>query len=68
MKSLTHNEEEMKKFEEKALHGKDKDHYMLKLKGVIIHTGSADAGHYYSIISNEKNWQKFDDSRISIFS
>ena len=51
-----------------TLHGKDKEHYLLKLKGVIIHNGSADVGHYYSIIANEKNWQKFDDSRVSIFS
>lgn len=58
----------MKKFEEMTLHGKDKDFYKLKLKGVIVHSGSADVGHYYSILSSKNNtWYKFDDSRVSIF-
>ena len=39
----------------------------MKLKGVIVHSGSADTGHYYSIILNEKGtWYKYDDSRISV--
>lgn len=30
---------------------------MYKLKGVVVHTGSADSGHYYSFIEDsEKNW------------
>jgi ubiquitin carboxyl-terminal hydrolase 34 len=69
MKKLKHDEEEAKKFEELTLHGKDKDHYKMKLKGVIVHSGSADVGHYYSILPNPTNsgWLKFDDSRTTIF-
>ena len=67
IKGLAHNEEETKKFEEQALHGKEKDFYKLKLKGVIVHSGSADVGHYISIVPNGKSWCKFDDSRVSIF-
>jgi ubiquitin carboxyl-terminal hydrolase 34 len=69
MKNLKHDEEESKKFSEMTLHGKEKDFYKMKLKGVIIHSGSADVGHYYSIIPNEKKngWLKMDDSRASSF-
>ena len=69
MKKLKHNEDEQKKFEELTLHGKDKDYYKMKLKGVIVHSGSADVGHYYSIVPNKTNngWLKLDDSRTTIF-
>jgi len=50
-----------------ALHGKEKEFYKMKLKGVIVHSGSADVGHYYSILLNEKLWRKYDDSRVGIF-
>jgi len=34
---------------------------------VIVHSGSADVGHYYSILQNDKLWRKYDDSRVGIF-
>jgi len=46
------------------------------LKGVVIHMGTADSGHYYSIIrdinegNNGKNsnvWLEFNDSKVSEF-
>lgn len=69
MKKLKHNEDEQKKFDELTLHGKDKDYYQMKLKGVIVHSGSADVGHYYSIVPNKNNngWWKLDDARTTIF-
>lgn len=39
----------------------------MKLKGVIVHSGSADVGHYYSILETDKSWRKYDDSRIGVF-
>ena len=33
-----------------ALHGKDKDYYKLKLKGIIVHSGGPDVGHYWAIL------------------
>lgn len=57
----------MKKFEVLTEHGKPKDFYKLKLKGVIVHSGSADAGHYYSILPQDKVWRKYDDSRVTFF-
>lgn len=39
----------MKRFKERCLHGKKEEDYLLDLVGVIVHSGTADAGHYYSI-------------------
>lgn len=35
-------------------HGKGEDYYKYKLCGVVVHTGSADAGHYYSYINTNR--------------
>jgi len=37
------------------------------LTGVIIHTGTADGGHYYSIIKNieDGNWYEFNDAYVT---
>lgn len=49
MKKLKDNEDEQKKFEEMALHGSDKNYYKLKLKGIIVHSGGPEVGHYWAI-------------------
>ena len=67
MKTLKDNEEEKKKFEEAALHGHPKEYYQLKLKGIIVHSGTPDVGHYYAILKKNNNWIKFDDSRVTTF-
>ena len=67
MKKLKDNEEEKKKFDELALHGHSKEYYQLKLKGIIIHSGTPEVGHYYTILKKGNNWVKFDDSRVSTF-
>ncbi|CAD8080232.1 unnamed protein product [Paramecium sonneborni] len=42
--------------------------YIYKLVGVLIHTGSADSGHYYSFIKSQENkWFEFDDRFVSPF-
>lgn len=35
-----------------------------ELKGFVVHVGSSEGGHYYSIIKCENGWIKFDDTRI----
>ena len=35
-------------------HGKGEDYFKYKLVGVVVHTGSADAGHYYSYINTNR--------------
>lgn len=39
------------------------------LSGVVIHTGTADSGHYYSLINDEKKnqWIEFNDTTIRSF-
>ena len=57
----------MKKFEELILHGHPKEYYQLKLKAIIVHSGSPDVGHYYVILKKNGSWVKFDDSRVTTF-
>ena len=44
---------------------------IFSLKGAIIHIGTADAGHYYSIIKDHQNngdvWYEFNDSKVRPF-
>ncbi|CAD8054531.1 unnamed protein product [Paramecium primaurelia] len=47
---------------------KQDSYYQYKLKGVVVHQGSAQCGHYYSLINtNDDRWLKFNDSVIEEF-
>ena len=50
-----------KKFEE--------DYYKFNLKGIVIHTGTAETGHYYSYIQDRKTnkWHEFNDTSVFPF-
>lgn len=39
-----------------------------ELKGVLIHSGSAQAGHYYSYIKKGDEWLEFNDTNVRTFS
>ena len=48
----------------------DKENYEYEFIGVIIHSGTAQYGHYYSVIlnqekKNENKWYKFNDTSVS---
>ena len=45
------------------------DYYEYKLKGVVVHTGTADSGHYYSFIRemNGEKWYEFNDNIVRDF-
>lgn len=49
------------------------DYYQFKLRGVVVHYGSSEAGHYYSYIKDtevkdeKKQWFEFNDDLISSF-
>lgn len=50
----------------------DKDYYQFKLKGVVVHTGTADSGHYYSFIRDHESqdgerWYEFNDNIVRDF-
>jgi len=40
---------------------------MYKLKGVVVHIGQAEFGHYYSYIDTEEQWLEFNDTNIDAF-
>ena len=43
------------------------EYYRYRLRGVIIHYGRADYGHYYSLIKREAEWYVFNDSDTKTF-
>jgi len=51
----------------------ENDHAKYTLKGVVIHMGTADSGHYYSIIRDRRSddsgdtWIEFNDEKVSEF-
>ncbi|OMJ94549.1 hypothetical protein SteCoe_2188 [Stentor coeruleus] len=42
------------------------NYYNYQLKGVIIHHGLAEQGHYYSFIRHEEHWYEFNDTNITL--
>ncbi|CAK70549.1 unnamed protein product (macronuclear) [Paramecium tetraurelia] len=47
---------------------KQDSYYQYKLKGVVVHQGTAECGHYYSLINTmDDKWLKFNDSVIEEF-
>ena len=38
---------------------------LYNLKGVVIHQGNADSGHYYSYIKDKEQWIQFNDTLVS---
>ena len=51
---------------------KDDEYYEYELVGVVIHAGTTDSGHYYSLVrdrdvSNGARWYKFNDDTVSEF-
>ncbi|KAL4498387.1 hypothetical protein ABPG72_013193 [Tetrahymena utriculariae] len=44
------------------------EYYKYRLKGITVHQGTAELGHYYSYINyKEDKWLEFNDSRIKEF-
>merc|ERR1712174_183802 len=45
------------------------EYYQYELVGIVVHTGSAEAGHYYSYIRDRVSgeWNEFNDSLIKSF-
>ena len=35
-----------------------------KLTGVIVHSGVAESGHYYSYIRKNGKWYEFNDTKV----
>jgi ubiquitin C-terminal hydrolase len=49
-----------------------KEYYEYNLTGMVIHTGTADSGHYYSFIKDKDHpqggkWYEFNDTIVRDF-
>jgi ubiquitin carboxyl-terminal hydrolase 9/24 len=46
-----------------------REYYQYRLKGIVVHMGTADSGHYYSFIQDRKsdNWIEFNDKLVKDF-
>jgi ubiquitin C-terminal hydrolase len=57
--------------EEKETYSKNKpaNFYKYNLSGVIIHTGTSESGHYYSIIKDyeKEQWNEFNDTIVKSY-
>lgn len=40
---------------------------MFRISGVLVHTGTAESGHYFSYIRDEHGWVEFNDAETSRF-
>ncbi len=38
--------------------------HFFKLVGVVVHSGVAESGHYYSFILNNNKWYEFNDTNV----
>ena len=43
---------------------KPSSYYTYGLRGFIVHTGTSDYGHYYSIIKRNDRWFEFNDKDV----
>jgi len=43
------------------------DYYQYRLRGIVVHLGTAESGHYYSFIEDSKRWFEFNDTIVREF-
>ena len=43
------------------------ENYQFQLKGVLIHYGISEAGHYTSYVRTPTEWKYFDDDKVFYF-
>lgn len=58
----------MHKYSESFLKNKEESSdSKYKLSGILVHSGSAESGHYYSYIKIGEQWFEFNDKSVSEF-
>lgn len=56
--SEQHLSEEIEKVQEES-------YFKYELVGVLVHSGTAESGHYYSYIKSQGKWHEFNDSLVT---
>ena len=53
----------------RSIDEKDDKYYQYELVGILVHSGSADSGHYYSFIKERgsQRWLEFNDKIVREF-
>ena len=68
--TVSQNSEQYDEFSSKVYEHTD-DYYVYEIKGVVVHSGTAQFGHYYSFLKTDKQqhgiWFKCNDDRVSMF-
>ena len=78
IEDITQNATNATVYDSDDIYYKEDEYYMYTLKGVTVHMGTADGGHYFSYInvnrdntastsSSGDTWLKFNDSHVSKF-
>ena len=68
LKDIEENTETLINYKGEYINKHPKDYYQYNLKGVVLHLGNADSGHYISLIKDdEKKWFEFNDSKVMEF-
>lgn len=58
---------DMKQFTLQELWETEEDYFKYRIKGVVVHLGTAESGHYYSYIRQGQNWFEFNDALVVPF-
>ena len=61
------NELDMTDYTSDELGAQEKEYFQYRIKGVLVHLGTAESGHYYSYIRNEDSWFEFNDALVVPF-
>lgn len=56
---------ELSRFAVQGRKENDPHYFDFKLCGILIHSGSAESGHYYSYIKVGERWLEFNDRKVS---
>ena len=67
-KYCAENQNDENKDEKDIIYKKKEDYYKYNLRGIIIHNGGSNGGHYTNIIKGDGDkWYKFNDSKVKQF-
>lgn len=58
---------DMTEYTSEEIKHQPKEYFQYRIKGVLVHLGTAESGHYYSYIRNGNTWLEFNDASVVPF-